>query len=97
MRVLYILFSILLVAWLGCATPIDPKRQLVNRPPVPLHLRARRSPQEVKGGSPIKGRVPLTRLELTLRKGEYICGNSVCKLQPGQIPKGCNGVCQYPL
>ncbi|XP_022119703.2 uncharacterized protein LOC110996377 [Pieris rapae] len=59
-----------------------------------LHL-ARRSPQYIKENVPgIKGnsRPPPN---ISLRKGEYMCGNKVCKLRPGEIPKGCNGICQY--
>ncbi|XP_063833493.1 uncharacterized protein LOC135082634 [Ostrinia nubilalis] len=99
MRTLLIFLSVLLLAWLGHATPINPARRLVNRPTEAgdLYPRARRSPQDVKGGSPIKGRVLLTRTQPALRKGEYICGGRVCKLQPGEVPKGCNGICQYPI
>ncbi|XP_053618649.1 uncharacterized protein LOC128680021 [Plodia interpunctella] len=33
-----------------------------------------------------------------LRKGEYVCGTRICKLRPGEIPKGCEGgECQYNI
>ncbi|XP_041989083.1 uncharacterized protein LOC121740451 [Aricia agestis] len=48
----------------------------------------------------VKGRdfpPPPPPAALNLRKGEYMCGDRVCRLQPGQVPEGCNGMCQYRL
>ncbi|XP_038218381.1 uncharacterized protein LOC119836978 [Zerene cesonia] len=56
---------------------------------------ARRSPQYTKGQTPaVRGG---NTSSTSLRKGEYMCGDKICKLQPGEIPKGCNGMCQYRL
>ncbi|XP_045505051.1 uncharacterized protein LOC123701614 isoform X4 [Colias croceus] len=67
---------------------------------------ARRSPQYTKGKIPVRaGYAPKAAVEgsigntanPSLRKGEYMCGDKICKLQPGEIPKGCNGMCQYKV
>ncbi|CAK1543646.1 unnamed protein product [Leptosia nina] len=53
--------------------------------------------QHVKGQIPgIKGN-PRPPPQISLRKGEYVCGDKICKLRPGEIPKGCNGICQYRI
>ncbi|KAL4702921.1 hypothetical protein ACJJTC_005149 [Scirpophaga incertulas] len=96
MRCLVLL--LLLALGLSYATPIDSKRWLINHHEI---FRDRRSPQYTKGNAPAKtqpklGRVPLTKMELSLRKGEYICGDRICKLQPGEVPKHCVH-CQYRI
>ncbi|KAJ8710411.1 hypothetical protein PYW07_009777 [Mythimna separata] len=88
----------------------DKRHILINRPkfdefgPVGFGPRLKRTPWPlmrdgwVKGG--VKGRpveAPPSSLEMNLRKGEYVCEGRVCKLVPGVEPKGCNGVCQYPV
>ncbi|XP_045455821.1 uncharacterized protein LOC123665576 [Melitaea cinxia] len=93
MRSLILLFTVFLMSLLVCTTAINPKRVLINRP-TERYLFKRSA--QLKGAKPdVKGNhhVP----SLNLRKGEYICGNKVCKLQPGVVPKNCNGVCQYPV
>ncbi|XP_073962349.1 uncharacterized protein [Choristoneura fumiferana] len=55
-------------------------------------FRARRTPQFVKGQKTT--RAPI---HLNLRKGEYICGNKICSLRPGEVPPNCGGVCQYKV
>ncbi|OWR41696.1 hypothetical protein KGM_213353 [Danaus plexippus plexippus] len=90
MRTPLLLAALLLACVLVCSSPIDPKRILINRPRE--HDVFKRSDQ-VKGGKPgVKGYEPPMP---ALRKGEFMCGNRVCRLKPGQIPPGCNGACQY--
>ncbi|XP_050355985.1 uncharacterized protein LOC126777130 [Nymphalis io] len=93
MRSLLLFAAILLMSMLVYSTLINPKRLLINRPKE--HYVLKRSAQ-VKGAKPgVKGYNPPPPVDL--RKGEFMCGNRVCKLKPGEIPKGCNGICQYPL
>ncbi|XP_013201022.2 uncharacterized protein LOC106143467 [Amyelois transitella] len=44
-----------------------------------------------------KGGVKGARTTLRpLKKGEYVCGNRICQLRPGEVPRGCEGgECQY--
>ncbi|CAH2056926.1 unnamed protein product, partial [Iphiclides podalirius] len=62
-----------------------------------FNSRIRRSAE----GLPAKGHTQapraLSQLEMNLKKGEYVCGNRICKLRPGEVPPNCNGVCQYPI
>ncbi|XP_049880263.1 uncharacterized protein LOC126376741 [Pectinophora gossypiella] len=98
MRVL-ILIALVALACAVSSSPIDRKRQLINRPPKDLMLlRTIRSEDHVKGYRrrfQVKGGTQ--KPELSLRKGEYMCGDRVCRLGPGEMPPGCNGVCQYPI
>ncbi|XP_059055845.1 uncharacterized protein LOC131849746 [Achroia grisella] len=93
------LLAILVVAWVGSASPINPKRRLINRPTVDIYPkhRQRRAPQDVKGGNRIGVKGDRTPPTLHPRKGEYVCGDRMCKLKPGEIPKNCNGVCQFRI
>ncbi|XP_031767939.2 uncharacterized protein LOC116413367 [Galleria mellonella] len=95
MRTLIFVLLVLVVAWMGSTSPIDPKRQLINRPKVDIYHRQRRSPQDVKGGSRNAVKGGHTPPTIHPRKGEYVCGDKMCKLKPGEVPKNCNGVCQY--
>ncbi|XP_047540201.1 uncharacterized protein LOC125073422 [Vanessa atalanta] len=93
MRSLILFAVVFLMTVFVYSSPINPKRLLINRPKE--HDIFKRSAQ-VKGAKPgTKGYNPPPPVDL--RKGEFMCGNSVCKLKPGEIPKGCNGICQYPL
>ncbi|XP_063369724.1 uncharacterized protein LOC134658051 [Cydia amplana] len=88
MKFLVCIFVVLTVlAVSGRASPLPTKFEMdteLQRPP--------RTPQFIKGQ---KGtRVPDP---LNLRKGEYICGNKICSLKPGEIPPNCGGVCQYKV
>ncbi|CAK1590744.1 unnamed protein product [Parnassius mnemosyne] len=95
---LQIFFLILaVVAWMGLSSPIHTR---YKRAVVSGRYRYRRSPiqQYVKGhkADPQAGSAP-SSLEMKVKKGEYVCGDKICKLKPGEIPKGCNGICQYPI
>ncbi|XP_026728562.1 uncharacterized protein LOC113494431 isoform X2 [Trichoplusia ni] len=84
---------------LALATPIQTQREkqdvLVNRPRFDaLGTKQKRDMiGGVKGGMPPRP-IPL---EYQVTKGEYVCGDKICKLTPGVEPPGCNGMCQYPL
>ncbi|XP_052743517.1 uncharacterized protein LOC112057236 [Bicyclus anynana] len=91
MKSFMLLIAMFMAVVMVCSSPIDHPQSYDNTPEVHRHL-------PVKGGRPAyKGPPPLSNLHLNLRKGEYVCGNKVCRLQPGEIPKGCNGVCQYAV
>ncbi|RVE53463.1 hypothetical protein evm_001833 [Chilo suppressalis] len=98
MRLLTLLLSVLVAACLVSSTPINPSRILINHPTDGPYSRARRSPQYVKQLVPTYNRrqYVASKLETNLRKGEYVCGNKVCRLKPGVPPANCDG-CQYPL
>ncbi|KAM3956644.1 uncharacterized protein ACR2FA_009421 [Aphomia sociella] len=94
MKTLIFIVVLLVVTWLGSTSPINPKRRLINRP-IDI-FRHKRSSQYVKGGRPdVKGGHHSTTPP-ALRKGEYVCGDRICKLRPGEIPRNCNG-CQYRI
>ncbi|XP_063897412.1 uncharacterized protein LOC110376643 [Helicoverpa armigera] len=79
----------------------DRRQILINRPRIDAFgAREKRAPWP-RPQDGVKGRRPATAppipLEMKLRKGEYVCGNKICKLEPGVVPKGCNGDCQYRI
>ncbi|CAH0717577.1 unnamed protein product, partial [Brenthis ino] len=93
MRFLLLSVILCLALVLTASSPMDLDFWLRNRP---TQFRLSRSAR-TKGGEPgVKGISPPPP-KLSVRKGEYICGNKVCKLMPGVIPEGCNGICQYPV
>ncbi|XP_063542124.1 uncharacterized protein LOC134750823 [Cydia strobilella] len=88
MKLFVFILVVLTVAVCGLASPLPARFEIdteLYRPP--------RTPQFIKGQ---KGtRVPDP---LNLRKGEYICGNKICSLKPGEIPHNCGGgLCQYKI
>ncbi|CAH2229369.1 jg21776 [Pararge aegeria aegeria] len=93
MKTFIILVTIFLVSLMVTATPIDRHHKEAGTPPSDRHVHPRFQP--TKGGRPVHKDYPTPRLNV--RKGEYICGNRVCKLKPGEVPEGCNGMCQYPI
>ncbi|KAJ0171268.1 hypothetical protein K1T71_012818 [Dendrolimus kikuchii] len=103
---LVFLTTFLISLWLASSSPIDPNRWMINRPDPKktrrdlddelVRYRRLASRYGVKEGS--RSGPSIDELSKNLRKGEYICGNKVCKLKPGEIPKQCpKGLCQYPI
>nr|XP_004926040.2 uncharacterized protein LOC101739782 isoform X1 [Bombyx mori] len=87
------------ILWLGASVPINMERRLVNRPPRDEVMGLSR-PKRHQINAPIKGRQSPHRrggIEHMLRKGEYVCGDKICRLKPGEEPAGCNGICQFPI
>ncbi|XP_014365443.2 uncharacterized protein LOC106716438 [Papilio machaon] len=101
MRTLILLISLSMMAWVGSCSPTDrddngfkslDQRLLVRRSSHAQDVKGRKTPSHHNPQATTK-----SRPELNLRKGEYMCSGRVCKLRPGEIPPGCNGVCQYPV
>ncbi|KAF9807034.1 hypothetical protein SFRURICE_011178 [Spodoptera frugiperda] len=108
MKITLLLVAVCLAVSLVSAVSIksDRRHVLINKPKIDeFGSRAKRSPWPwarpggVKGG--VKGYnpadAPPSELEMKVRKGEYVCGNRICKLEPGVEPVGCNGICQYAI
>nr|NP_001298467.1 uncharacterized protein LOC106102885 precursor [Papilio polytes]BAM19281.1 unknown secreted protein [Papilio polytes] len=100
MRTLIILGTMSVMVWVGSCTPIDRDdtfRSLEQR----LLVRRSSHAQDVKGRKTLPHHNPQattkSRPEVNLRKGEYMCSGRACRLRPGEVPRGCNGVCQYPV
>ncbi|XP_030032213.2 uncharacterized protein LOC115448789 [Manduca sexta] len=102
MRHLTLFITFCLLLWVASSSPINQKRWLINRPSVKeiFALRGRRHAYEY-GTKEYRPRMYSSHrqqpLEFNLIKGEYMCRGQVCKLMPGEIPRDCNGVCQYPI
>nr|NP_001299222.1 uncharacterized protein LOC106116221 precursor [Papilio xuthus]BAM18670.1 unknown secreted protein [Papilio xuthus] len=101
MRTLILFISLSMMAWIGGCSPIDRDDNVFKSLDQRLLVRRSSHAQDVKGRKTSAHHNPQvttkSRPELNLRKGEYMCSGRVCKLQPGEVPRGCNGVCQYPV
>ncbi|XP_069355914.1 uncharacterized protein [Maniola hyperantus] len=104
---LFALITVFLVLVMVSSSPLDHRPDIVSpieyyaAPPRPTPPRPTpRPPSPLAGGwSDVKGypSPPPVTVYPSVRKGEYVCGNKICKLTPGVVPKGCNGICQYPI
>uniref|UniRef100_A0A2A4JQC1 Uncharacterized protein n=1 Tax=Heliothis virescens TaxID=7102 RepID=A0A2A4JQC1_HELVI len=104
MKITLVLLLLCLACCISAVHQRSNKRQvLINRPRIDgFGAREKRAPWPwARAQDGVKGRRPATAppipLEMKLRKGEYVCGNKICKLEPGVVPKGCNGECQYRI
>ncbi|CAB3229305.1 unnamed protein product [Arctia plantaginis] len=101
MKFALLLVAICMVLCLASGIENNTGRRLVNRPKFDIygHRQKRSAVEGVKGGVRVHPlfEFPRRKPDLSVRKGEYICGNKVCKLEPGVVPKNCNGMCQYPI
>ncbi|XP_022818521.1 uncharacterized protein LOC111350996 [Spodoptera litura] len=105
MKITLLLIAVCLAVCLASAASISSDRRhvLINKPKIDeFGPRAKRSPWPwARPGGGVKGyrpaEAPPSELQKKVRKGEFVCGNKICKLEPGVEPAGCNGLCQYPI
>ncbi|CAG5013452.1 unnamed protein product [Parnassius apollo] len=97
MRIAIFFLILAAVAWMGLSSPIDTRYKREVAPLgyryrlSPISWRYRRSPieQNVKGhNSYPQAGATFSALELKVKKGEYVCGNKICKLKPGGDTQG---------
>ncbi|XP_045761939.1 uncharacterized protein LOC123865135 [Maniola jurtina] len=92
MKTFFVFTTVFLVSVMVSSSPVD------HRPSIPPPPYYPKPPSPLEGGRPdVKGYPHQKPLYPTVRKGEYVCGDKICKLTPGVEPPGCNGICQYPL